>query len=62
LRHGGVDVLTTGNHIWRQKKCVDSWQRTSVSRTSSTTPPALPAAGFRIVDRLVEEAEALADR
>jgi 2',3'-cyclic-nucleotide 2'-phosphodiesterase len=90
LLGGGVDVLTTGNHVWRQKEVYSflatderivrpaNYPAGSPGRGVTVRPAAdgsevavINLAGelfmntgmspFRIVDRLVEEAEELAD-
>ena len=90
LLHAGVDVITTGNHVWRQKEVYSflatderivrpaNYPAGSPGRGVTVRPAAdgsevavINLAGelfmntgmspFRIVDRLVDEAEALAD-
>jgi metallophosphoesterase (TIGR00282 family) len=90
LLGGGVDVLTTGNHVWRQKEVYSFLATDERIVRPANYPAASPGRGltvrpaadgsevavinmagelfmntgmspFRIVDRLVSEAEELAD-
>ena len=90
LLHAGVDVLTTGNHVWRQKEVYSFLATDERIVRPANYPAGAPGRGltvrpaadgsevavinvagelfmntgmspFRIVDRLVEEAQALAD-
>jgi len=90
LLGGGVDVLTTGNHVWRQKEVYSFLTTDERIVRPANYPAGAPGRGvtvrpaadgsevavinlsgelfmntgmspFRIVDRLVEEAEELAD-
>ena len=90
LLGGGVDVLTTGNHVWRQKEVYSFLATDERIVRPANYPAGAPGRGvtvrpaadgsevavinlagelfmntgmspFRIVDRLVEEAEELAD-
>ncbi len=90
LLAGGVDVLTTGNHIWRQKEVFSFLAADDRIVRPANYPPGAPGRGltvrpatdgtevavinlagelylnsgmspFRIVDRLVEEAQQLAE-
>lgn len=87
---GGVDVITTGNHVWRQKEVFAFLATDERIVRPANYPPGAPGRGltarpaadgsevavinlagelflnsglspFRIVDRLVEEAQQLAD-
>ena len=90
LLAGGVDVITTGNHVWRQKEVFTFLATDERIVRPANYPPGAPGRGltvrptadgeevavinlagelflnsglspFRIVDRLVEEAQQLAD-
>ena len=90
LLAGGVDVITTGNHVWRQKEVFTFLNTDERIVRPANYPPGAPGRGltvrptadgeevavinlagelflnsglspFRIVDRLVEEAQQLAD-
>jgi metallophosphoesterase (TIGR00282 family) len=90
LLAGGVDVLTTGNHVWRQKEVYPFLATDERIVRPGNYPPGAPGRGltvrpaadggevavinlagdlylnsglspFRIVDRLVEEAQQLAE-
>ena len=90
LLRGGVDVLTTGNHVWRQKEVYSFLATDERIVRPANYPAGAPGRGvtvrpaadgsevavinlagelfmstglspFRIVDRLVEEAQALAE-
>ena len=90
LLHAGVDVLTTGNHVWRQKEVYSFLATDERIVRPANYPAGAPGRGltvrpaadgsevavinlagelfmntgmspFRIVDRLVDEAEELAD-
>ncbi len=90
LLAGGVDVITTGNHVWRQKEVFTFLATDERIVRPANYPPGAPGRGltvrpaadgsevavinlagelflnsglspFRIVDRLVEEAQQLAE-
>jgi 2',3'-cyclic-nucleotide 2'-phosphodiesterase len=90
LLAGGVDVITTGNHVWRQREVFAFLSSDERIVRPANYPPGAPGRGltvrpgrggdevavinlagqlyldtglspFRIVDRLVEEAQQLAD-
>jgi metallophosphoesterase (TIGR00282 family) len=90
LLAGGVDVITTGNHVWRQKEVFTFLATDERIVRPANYPPGAPGRGltvrptadgeevavinlagelflnsglspFRIVDRLVEDAQELAD-
>jgi metallophosphoesterase (TIGR00282 family) len=90
LLAGGVDVITTGNHVWRQKEVFGFLTADDRIVRPANYPPGAPGRGltvrpaldgaevavinlagelflnsglspFRIVDRLVDEAQQLAD-
>jgi 2',3'-cyclic-nucleotide 2'-phosphodiesterase len=47
LLDGGVDVLTSGNHIWRKREIVDYIDQETRLLRPSNFPPGTPGSGWR---------------
>ncbi len=48
LLEAGVDVCTSGNHIWRRKEIVDYIEREERLLRPANFPPGTPGAGWRV--------------
>lgn len=48
LLDAGVDVLTTGNHVWRKREVVDYIQHEARLLRPANFPPGTPGAGWRV--------------
>lgn len=53
LHESGVDVITTGNHIWAQREMIQSLDDASSIIRPLNFPPGAPGRGYIIVDQVM---------
>lgn len=53
LRDAGIDVITTGNHVWAQREIIQSLDSESRIIRPLNFPPGAPGRGYIIVDHVM---------
>ncbi len=51
LKEMGIDIITTGNHIWRKREMYNEIHRVPHIIRPANYPPGLPGAGFIVINR-----------